>query len=108
MISARHSHVARDKLRQKSQIEANENHEGAKPSPAFRIHSAANLGPPVVQTTQISHQSSTDHDVMEVCNNEVGVSQVNVYCESGEKQSSHATDREQSDESKRVKHRRVV
>src|SRR6185369_3293403 len=78
VIPARHSEIAGDKLRQERQVESDEDHERAEPAPAFRIHAPADLRPPVVQTAEISHQSAADHDVVEVCDDEIRVAQVHV------------------------------
>ena len=98
MIPARHSHKAGNKLRQERQVESDEDHECTESSPAFRIHSTANLRPPVVKSSKISHQRAAHHDVVEVSNYEIGITQVNVDRERSQKQSSHAADGKQSNE----------
>src|SRR5436190_13417472 len=73
VIPARHSHKSGDKLWQERQVKPDKDDQRAKTSPAFRIHSTSDLGPPVVKPTEIPHQCTTHHDVMKVRYHEVGI-----------------------------------
>src|SRR5882724_12706486 len=108
MIPTWHTHIAGDKLWQESQVETNEDDQCCESSPAFWIHASGNLGPPVMQATEIAHQSSADHDVVEMRDNEVGIAKVHVHRERGQKQPRHTADGEESDETESVKHWRIV
>ena len=55
-----------------------------------------------------SHQDATDHDVVEVGDDEVGVGDVNVDAERGQEQSGQSADGEETDEAEGVEHRRGV
>src|SRR6185369_12293822 len=94
VIATRHSEITGDKLRQERQVESDEDHEGTKPAPSFRIHAPADLWPPIVQTAEISHQRAADHDVVEVCDDEIRVAQMHIDCERRQEQSRHAADGE--------------
>src|ERR1051326_647840 len=95
VITTRHAEVTGDELRQKRQVEADENYQRTETAPAFGIQASGDLGPPVMQTAEVSHQSAANHDVVEVSDDEVSVAQVHVDRERGEKQSRHAADSEQ-------------
>src|SRR5678816_3400182 len=107
MISARHAKITGNKLWEERQIKSDENNKRRKSSPAIGIHSTANLGPPVVQTTQITKHSSTNHDVVEVGYDKVCVGNMDVDGEGREKKPGHSANRKETDKPKRVKHRRV-
>jgi len=61
-----------------------------------------------MQAAQIAKQGSSYHDVVEMRHHKVSVTDMHVYRQRCQKQSGHATNCEQSDEAKRVEHRRVV
>src|SRR6266850_8593483 len=73
VITARHAHKTGDKLGHEGQIKPNEDHESSEASPSFRIHPPRNLWPPVMQTTEVTHERSTDHDVVEMCDHKIGI-----------------------------------
>src|SRR6185295_17557902 len=108
VITSRHTEIPGHKLRQECQVEPDKDHERAESAPAFGVHAPADLGPPVVKTTEVSHQSSADHDVVEVSNDEVCVTQMHVHAERCQEQSGHAADREQADKAERVEHWCVI
>src|SRR4029077_18473209 len=108
VIPTRHSHVACHKLRQERQVEAYEDHQGRESTPTFRIHAAADLGPPVMQTTEIAHQCAAHHDVVEVRHHEIGIAQVYVDSERCQEQPGHTADCKQSDNPEGIEHRCIV
>src|SRR5688572_9447863 len=105
MVAAWHSYVVEYELRQKRQDETNNDYQSGKSDPALRVHAARDLGPPEMQSSQVSEEGPAHHDVVEVCHDEIGVAQVNIDRQRGEKQTGHATDGEQADEAQRIKHR---
>src|ERR1044072_1505405 len=56
VITARHAEITGDELLQERQVEPDEDHERAETSPAFGIHAPADLGPPVMQPAEVTHQ----------------------------------------------------
>ena len=54
-----------------------------------------------------SHDRGADHDVVKVRDHEIGIVQLHVEPERGEKQAGQAADREQADETQRIEHRRL-
>src|SRR5271167_779674 len=108
MIAAWHPQVAENKLREKCQIESYEQNHGGDTRQKFRIHSAGDLGPPEVQSADVSRYSAAHHDVVEMGDHEVGVVQMNVQPQTGEEQAGQAADQEKSDEAQRVEHGRIV
>src|SRR5437868_14227717 len=108
MIAAWHSHVTEYELRRECQIKSDEDYEGGKTSPTFRIHAAADLGPPIVQATKISQQRSADHDVGKMRTDEIGVAEVNVRRQCRQKHARQSADRDQADEPKAINHRRLL
>ena len=61
-----------------------------------------------MQAAEISQQRPADHDVVKMCDDEIGVAEVHVRGQRRQKHSSHPTDREQADEAEPIEHRRVV
>jgi len=57
---------------------------------------------------RVAHHRSSDHDVVEVSDDEVGVGNVDVDAERREKKSGEAADREESEEAEGVEHGRIV
>src|SRR6185503_13786417 len=96
--------VAGNELRQESQVEPDKDHQCRESAPTFGIHPAADLGPPIMQSTEIPKERSSDHDVMEVRHDEISITNVNIDGERREKQPGHAADGEKSDEPERVEH----
>src|ERR1700683_170936 len=80
-VSSRHAHVAEKKLGKEGQIEADENDDRCETRRHFRVEPAGHLGPPVMQRSEIAHDHSADHDVMEMGDDEIGVVKMNVHGE---------------------------
>ena len=78
MRASRHAEIAKDKLRKESKVEADEDDARRDAGPDLRIKAAGDFGPPVMEAAQIPHDSATDHDVMKVGNDEVGIGHVHV------------------------------
>src|SRR5438309_11908408 len=104
MIAPRHTHVAEYELRQKSQVESHKHYQRGKLPPALRVHTPADLGPPVMQAAEISEQSPAHHDVVEVGDDEIRIAQMHVDRQRRQKQSCHTANGKQSYEAERVKH----
>src|SRR5438067_500276 len=107
VITARHTEVPHDELREECEIETDISDEGGELSQFFRIHAASDFWPPVVKAAHKGSDHSADHDVVKMGDNEVGVRQMNVYRQGGEEQPGQTADDEQPDETQGVKHRRL-
>ncbi len=107
MIAAGHAEIAQHELRKEGQVEANEQDECGDPRQPLRILATSDLRPPEVQATEIAHDRSAHHDVVEVGDDEIGVVDVHVDAEAAEEQSGKPADEEQSQESEGIEHRRV-
>ena len=73
----------------------------------FRIQLAGDLRPPEVQAAEECRYRSSDHDVVEMRHDEISVGDVDVDGYRRQEQSRQSAGREQSDETQRVKHRRL-
>src|SRR5205085_1675245 len=78
VVAARHPKIPQYELREKSQVEPEEDDQGGKLRPSLGIHAARHLRPPVMQSTQIAHDGAAHHDVVKVRDHEVRVGDVNV------------------------------
>ncbi len=107
MVAARHAEIAENELREEGEVEAYEKDEGGNARNPFGVHPAGNLGPPEMQSTEITHHRAADHDVVEVGDDEVGIVNVHVDAKAAEEQSGETTDEEQAEEAEGIEHRRV-
>src|SRR5712675_1585459 len=107
-VAARHAQIAENELREKGEIEAQEKGNRSDASQKFRIQLAGNLGPPVVQTADVTHHRATDHDVVEVGDDEIGIVEMNVQAETREEETGEAANEKKTDEAEGVQHRSVV
>src|SRR5262249_36030677 len=90
VIAARHSQLAQDELWEERQIKSDEEDQRRDSTQSFRIYSARDLRPPVVQSAKETDHRAAHHDVVEVRDDEVGVLQVNVQSQRGQEQSGHS------------------
>src|SRR5579864_5152372 len=65
-VSARHSHVSENELRKEREVETDKHEQGGQPAPSFRIHAPGDFRPPKMHPTEIPHDRTADHDVVEV------------------------------------------
>src|SRR5439155_26677625 len=72
-IAAWHSQITEHELREESQVESHEDDERSQLAPGFGIHASGDLRPPEVQTADVGHHHASDHDVVEVRDDEIGV-----------------------------------
>src|SRR5882762_7684150 len=107
-VAARHAQIAENELREEREIEAQEKSDRSDAGQKFRIQLAGNLGPPVVQTADITHHRSANHDVVKVGDDEISIVEVNVQAETGEEETGGTADEEKADEAEGVQHRSVV
>ena len=84
VITPRHAHVAEQELREECEIEADENDQRGQARPAFGIEPSGNFRPPEMHSAEIAHDRASDHDVVEVGDDEIGVGDVDVDAESGQ------------------------
>src|SRR5882672_6491530 len=107
-VAARHAQIAENELREEREIEAKEKSNRSDAGQKFRIQLAGNLWPPVVQTADVTHHRSANHDVVKVGDDEISIVEMNVQAETGEKETGEAADEEKTDEAEGVQHRGVV
>ena len=87
MITARHSQIAKNELRKEGEIEPGENRNRTKSGQSLRIHATADLRPPEMNATQISHDHAANHDVMEMRDDEVSIVDMDIDRERSEEES---------------------
>src|SRR5690606_22432075 len=104
MVLAWHANVAHHELREEGEVKADEDGEGAQLAKRFGVHASTDLRPPEVKTRKVGQHHSAHHDVVEVCDHEVGIMQVNVSTERREEQTGQAANQEQADKAQGVKH----
>src|SRR6201997_5917876 len=107
-IATWHAEISQHELREKRQVESHEDDERRQFAPPLLIHAARNLWPPEVQAGEIGNDHSTHHDVVEMRDDEIRVSHMNVYSERCEEQSGQSPHREQADEPESVQHGSVI
>src|SRR5712675_1328596 len=107
-VAPGHAQIAENKLRKKREIEAQEKSNRSDAGQKFRIQLAGNLGPPVVQTADVTHHRATHHNVVEVSDDEISVVKMNVQAETGEEETGETADEEKTDEAEGIQHRSVV
>src|SRR5207248_2927841 len=66
MVAAWHAGPAENELREEGEIESDKDDQGGQAAPTFGIHAAGNFRPPEVDSRQIGHHHTADHDVVEV------------------------------------------
>ena len=101
-VAPRHAQVTENELREECQIEAQIDDQGGELRPTLRIHAAGHLRPPIMQAAQIGHNGTAHHNVMEMCNHEVSIVNVDIHPQARHKQPGESANREQSNESERV------
>src|SRR5882757_480410 len=102
-VAPRHAQVAKNKLREKCEIEAQEKSDRSDAGQKFRIQLAGNLGPPVVQTADVTHHRAANHDVVEVGDDEIRVVKMNIEAQASQEKTGEPADRKQADEAEGVK-----
>src|SRR6266853_1998768 len=107
-VTPGHAQIAENKLREKCEIEAEEESDGSDAGQKFRVQLASDFGPPVVQSADVTHHRATHHDVVEVGNDEISVVEMNIQAETGEEEAGETADEEEADEAEGVQHRSVV
>ena len=104
MIAAWHTEVANHKLRKERKVESEEHQDSADLTPDFVVHPASHLRPPEVQPSEEAHRCTTNHDVVEVRDNKVGCSKVDVRSQGRQVETSQSTDGKQPQEAECVQH----
>src|SRR5882762_478228 len=107
-VAAGHAQIAKNKLREKCEIEAQKQSNRRNAGQKFRIQLAGNLGPPVVQSADVTHHRAANHDVVEVGDDEIGIVEMNVQAETREEETGEAANEKKTDEAEGVQHRSVV
>src|SRR3546814_3086497 len=93
MISSWHAHIAKQKLREEGEIEAEKNQNSGRTPPHFIVHASEHLRPPEMNRSQECRNRAADHDVMEMRDDEIGVMDMHVY---GQQRSEEHTSELQS------------
>src|SRR5882762_5060744 len=107
-VAAGHAQIAENELREEREIEAQKQSNRRNAGQKFRIQLAGDLGPPVVQSADVTHHRAANHDVVEVGDDEIGIVEMNVQAETREEETGEAADEEKTDEAEGVQHRSVV
>src|SRR6267378_1559881 len=107
-VASRHAQIAENKLREEREIEAQEKSDRSDARQKFRIQLTGDLGPPIVQTADVTHHRAANHDVVKVGDDEISVVKMNVQAETGEEETGEAADEKKTDEAESVQHRSVV
>src|SRR5258708_26349679 len=105
VIATGHAKVTEDELWKESQIKPDEHDHGVRLTDVFGITATGDFWPPIVQPGHEGQDHAADHDVVKMRDDEVGVGDVNVDAECGEKQSGETADGEEPDKSENVNHR---
>src|SRR5271168_149617 len=108
VVAAGLTEIAEDELREKSEVEADEEGDGGNAGEKLGIHPAGDFGPPEVEAANVAHDGAANHDVVEMGDDELGVVEVDIQAEAGEEESSEAADEEQADKAEGVEHGRFV
>src|SRR4051812_47835754 len=103
-IPAWHSKIAKEKLWEKRQVETDVGHDGRQLAELFGIEPACNFRPPVVQPAHKGRYHSSHHDIVKMRDNKVRVRHVDIDTERCEKQSRHAANGKQPNESQCIQH----
>src|SRR5215475_9695183 len=94
-IPARHSQIAKDELWKECQVESYEHDESCQFSPSLWVHASGDFWPPKMESRHIRDDHSPNHDVVEMCNHEVGVSDMNIETECRQEKTGEPANREQ-------------
>src|SRR6267142_3244992 len=94
-IAPGHAQVTKNELREKREIEAQEKSDGRNAGQKFRIQLAGDLGPPVVQSADVTHHRAANHDVVKVGDDEISVVEMNVQAETREEEAGETADEEE-------------
>src|SRR5262249_31262480 len=103
-----HSEITHNELRKEREIESDKNDKCGEAGPTFRIQPARDFRPPEVDPSEIGHHRAPDHDVVEMCDDEVRIRHMDIDGERSKKESGESTHREETDETKCIQHRSVV
>src|ERR1051326_7122518 len=93
VVSSRHPEIAHDKLRKKSEVEADVSNQSGELAKFLWIHSTGDFWPPIMQASHERRDHAADHHVVEVSDDEVGVREVNVSGKRCEEQAGPSADR---------------
>src|SRR5207237_4211240 len=104
-VAPRHAEVAENELREERQVETDEDDDRCKTPPRLGIKFAGNLRPPIMNSAEIPQNRTPNHHVVEVCDDEISVVDVNIETQCGKKQPSKAAHSEQANKAEGIKHR---
>ena len=104
---ARHPVQPEQVLREERHVEADEHQPERQLAQPLVQQTAEHLRPPVVEAGEDPEDRAAEEDVVQVCDDEVGVGHLPVDGKGGEHDPREAADREDGDEPEREQHRRV-
>src|SRR5882762_370551 len=103
-IPARHAEVPKYKLREKREIESDENNRGSERCPSVRVHASRYFRPPEMDSAEIAHHRAAYHDVVKMSHNEVRAAEMHVGGERCQEQPGEAAHGKQSDKAHGIEH----
>src|SRR5205807_4321286 len=107
MISPRHSQVPEQELREEGEIESDKGNHGREFSPEFGIQTPGDFRPPIMEAAHEGHDHASDHDVVEMSDDEIRIMDMHVDRECRDAKTSQPADGEQPDKTECIKHRRL-
>src|SRR5579884_2251387 len=78
VVTPRHPEVTHHKLWKEGQVEPDERDQCSQLPQLLRIHSPADLGPPIMQAAHKPGHHAADHDVMKMRYDKISVRHVNI------------------------------
>src|ERR1051326_4779491 len=88
-VTTRHAEIAKNELREERQIESDELDHHCRARPELGIHAARHLAPPEMHAAKEAHERATDHDIMEVGNDKVGIGQMHIEAKRRNEKTRH-------------------
>ena len=83
-VPPRHPVIPDDELRNERQEEPDDDDARGHAAPPIGVHPARHLGPPEVETREVTQHHAANHHEVEVRDHEVGIVQVNVRSQCGQ------------------------
>src|SRR5690625_764861 len=100
-VTTWHTHDTKPVLDQEGSVEAQEKHPELDLAPGFVEHLAGELRPPEVEAGEHGEHDGTEHDVVEVCHNEVCVGDLEVQWWRCQDDTGQTTEQEGNHETER-------
>src|SRR5580704_1917857 len=104
MIASGHSKIAKNELWEEREIEANEQNDRCQPPQCFRIHPARHLRPPEMQTGHEGAYHPSNHHVVEMRHDEIGLGEMDIHTECRQHYPGTPSNRKETEKPKGVEH----